>query len=123
MLPQNPPPHIHVHTCTLVWQEEVGGGGVWGGGLLHTQGWKVEGSGEWWGRDSQESGLSPCSTRPPAPNRSVAAGRFGVSVCARHLRQLKAWCMHRRWPRLSGEGGWFPEVFWQARLAAEVRSM
>lgn len=96
---------------------------MWGGGLLHTQGWKVEGSGGWRGRDSLESGLSPCSTQPPAPDRSVAAGSLGVSGCARHLRQLKAWCMRRRWPRLPGESGWFPEGFWQARLAAEVRSI
>ena len=122
MLPQNPPPHTHAHTCTLVWQEGWGGDGV-GGGLLHTQGWTVERSGGCRGRDSEESGLSPCSTQPPAPDRSLAAGSLGVNGCARHLRQLKAWCTCRRWSRLPGEGGWFPEGFWQARLAAEVRSI
>ena len=63
-------PHTRAHTRTLVWQEDGGGGGggivcvgrLWGRGLLQTQGWKVEGRGELRGRDSQESGLSPCST-------------------------------------------------------------
>ena len=75
------------------------------------------------GRDSQESGLLPCSTQPPAPNRSVAAGSLGMSVCARHLRPLKAWCVRRRWPRLPGEGGLVPRGVLAGTLAAEVRSM
>lgn len=71
MLPQNflsTHPRPHTYTCVAGGRGWWWGGGIvcvgrlWGRGLLQTQGWKVEGRGELRGRDSQESGLSPCST-------------------------------------------------------------